>query len=215
MGFLLAILFLLLGIRGAAANGVPVQIFLDYLPFKATWEAANGARGVAVVASNDEQVRVMAQRLPQPPAGLVYYAWLEEVEGGFLPVGELVYAGDGTASIDQPMPNLPYSENFAWVLVSLERPGAIAQAPAAEIALAGRLPNPVALPVTGDEVPSLLPVTGGLGKAPQNTAAANLWLPVALLALGATAAVGLRWHGVSGADRARRTRASFWRQDKS
>lgn len=143
-----------------AANGVPVQIFLDHLPFKTTWEPARGARGVAVVAANDESVRVMAQSLPTPPDGQVYYAWLEQTEGGFLAVGALNYRNDGTASLEQHMPELPHSEHFSWVLVSLEDPAYIGNAPSVDVALAGRLPNAMALPPSGAESPSLLPVTG-------------------------------------------------------
>jgi hypothetical protein len=143
------------------ANGIPVQIFLDHLPFKATWSPAAGGRGVAVISANDEQVRVMAQNLPALPADQVYYAWLEQADGGFLPVGALRYASDGTASIDQHMEALPHSEAFSWVLISLEDPANVGNAPARDVALAGKLPNALALPPTGNQVPALLPVTGG------------------------------------------------------
>lgn len=148
------------GTVSVSANGIPVQVFLDHLPFKTTWQPANGGRGVAVVSANDEQVRVMAQNLPTPPAGQVYYAWLEKTAGGFLPVGVMNYQADGTASIDQHMEALPYSENFSWVLISLEDPASTGATPGLEIALAGRLPNPQALPPSISEAPALLPVTG-------------------------------------------------------
>lgn len=157
----LLLTFLGLTVSSTAANGIPVQIFLDHLPFKATWPPAAGGRGVAVVSANDEQVRVMAQNLPALPAGQVYYAWLEKVDGGFLPVGALRYSGDGTASIDQRMEALPHSEAFSWVLISLEEAIDVGIAPGTDIALAGKLPNALALPPTGNQLPSLLPVTGG------------------------------------------------------
>jgi hypothetical protein len=156
----LAVVLLLLTPRTIHANGIPVQVFLDYLPFKSTWEAAKLGRGVAVIASNDEVVRVNAQNLPQPPNGTVYYAWLEKTNGEYLSVGPLNYQPDGTASIDQTMPELPYSENFAWVLISVENSGGIGSSPSSDIALAGRLPNPVALPETSNSAPEFLPVTG-------------------------------------------------------
>lgn len=163
---------LLIGAQQAVrANGIPVQVFLDHLPFKTTWEPASNGRGVAVVASNDEQVRVMVKNLPQPPAGSVYYAWLEKAAGGYLSVGALNYLPEGTASIDQNMPDLPYSENFAWVLVTVEQPSSIGPEPSADIALAGRLPNPLAIPATSSETPEMLPVTGG----------ESTWSPTALL----------------------------------
>lgn len=158
---MLALSFLLAWPQITNANGIPVQVFLDHVPVKTTWNAASGGRGVAVVASNDEQVRVMAQNLPAPPQGSSYYAWLERVGGSFLPVGELRYQSDGTASLDQPMPGLPYSENFTWVVISLEDPQALGSRPSADIALAGRLPNAEALPLAGNDAPALLPVTGG------------------------------------------------------
>ncbi len=164
-----------------AANGVPIQIFLDHLPFKTTWEPANGARGVAIVASNDEEVRVMAQNLPSPPSGQVYYAWLEQAEGGFLSVGALDYRSDGTASLDQQMPELPHSEHFSWVLVSLEDPGYIGNAPGVNVALAGRLPNALALPLRGNETPALLPVTGATLPGSTWFASPLMWIALALL----------------------------------
>lgn len=155
-----AILLWFLVTTPVAANGVSVEIFLDHLPFKTTWSPAAGGRGIAVVGANDEQVRVMAQNLPAPPAGKVYYAWLERTTGGFLAVGALSYLNDGTASIDQHMPELPYSENFSWVLISLEDMRSVGAAPSIDVALAGRLPNAMALPPAGGESPALLPVTG-------------------------------------------------------
>lgn len=161
--FIAGLLLALAGLTAspAAANGIPVQIFLDHLPFKATWSPAVNGRGVAVVSANDEEVRVMAQNLPSPPAEQVYYAWLEQVDGGFLAVGALRYASDGTASIDQHMESLPHSEAFSWVLISLEDPAHVGSAPSTDVALAGKLPNALALPPTGNQVPALLPVTGG------------------------------------------------------
>ncbi|MFZ1754865.1 MAG: anti-sigma factor [Caldilineaceae bacterium] len=179
---LLALLFLLAWVDGASANGIPVQIFLDHVPVKTTWAAAEGGRGVAVVASNDEQVRVMAQNLPVPPSGSSYYAWLEKDGGGFLPVGALIYQSDGTASLDQPMPGLPYSENFLWVLISLENPQAIGSQPSPDIALAGRLPNAEALPLSGNDAPALLPITGAQSSGPS---------PTTVLLIALLAAVGL------------------------
>lgn len=158
--FTVASLYMGWGWSPAAANGVPVQIFLEHTPFKATWSPAAGGHGMAVVAANDEQVRVMAQNLPAPPAPKVYYAWLEQAAGGFLPVGILDYNSDGTASLTQTVRDLPYSENFSWVLVSVEDPGQVGSAPGPEIALAGRLPNAMALPHQVDQLPALLPVTG-------------------------------------------------------
>lgn len=158
---MLALSFLLAWPGITNANGIPVQVFLDHVPVKTTWDAASGGRGVAVVSSNDEQVRVMAQNLPAPPAGTSYYAWLERVGGSFLPVGELLYQSDGTASLDQSIPGLPYSENFTWVVISLESPQSRGSRPSADIALAGRLPNAEALPLAGNDAPALLPVTGG------------------------------------------------------
>lgn len=177
LGFvlLLALTLLLAWTQTTQANGIPVQVFLDHVPVKTTWAAATDGRGVAVVASNDEQVRVMAQNLPAPPEGTSYYAWLEQVGGGFVPVGSLRYQSDGTASLDQPMPGLPYSDNFTWVIISLEDPQALGARPGADIALAGRLPNAEALPLTGNDTPALLPVTGG--------AAGNSSLSILLLAL--------------------------------
>lgn len=157
---LLALLFLLAWANEGRANGIPVQIFLDHVPVKTTWAAAERGRGVAVVSANDEQVRVMAQSLPTPPPGTSYFAWLERVGGGFLPVGPLLYQSDGTASIDKEMPGLPYSENFSWVLISLEDPQSVGGRPGPDIALAGRLPNAEALPLAGNDAPQLLPVTG-------------------------------------------------------
>jgi hypothetical protein len=155
------ILFALsLSVQTARANGIPVQVFLNYLPLKSTWAPAGDGRGLAVISANDEQVQVMVQNMPEPPDGSAYHAWLELVEGGFLSVGVLSYRSDGTASLNQSVPGLPYSENFSWVLVSVEPAGEAREAPGADIALAGRLPNPVALPGPFNEPPQLLPVTG-------------------------------------------------------
>ncbi|HRJ43861.1 MAG: hypothetical protein KJZ86_11050 [Caldilineaceae bacterium] len=188
----LSLLFLLIGAGAGQANGIPVQIFLDHVPVKTTWTAADGGRGVAVVSANDEQVRVMAQNLPAPPDGVGYFAWLERVGGSFLPVGPLLYQSDGTASLDQEMPNLPYSESFSWVLISLEAPHSIGSRPSADIALAGRLPNAEALPLAGGDTPQLLPVTG------TQTQSATSGMPVVLIIV-LLCAIGLlgtlRLHG--------------------
>ncbi|MCB0112622.1 MAG: hypothetical protein KDD84_00960 [Caldilineaceae bacterium] len=193
MPWLVAVLLFLLAAVPVAANGVPVEIFLDHLPFKTTWDPAVNARGMAVVAANDESVRVMAQNLPQPPAGQVYYAWLEQAEGGFLAVGALNYLNDGTASIDQHMPELPHSEHFSWVLVSLEDIRYVGSAPSIDVALAGRLPNAMALPPTAGESPSLLPVTGAEGAASHNwLGLPALWVLILLFALTTTLLVARR-----------------------
>lgn len=184
---LISLLLLAIGMGRAEANGVPVQIFLDFLPFKSTWQPASEGRGVAVVSANDELVRVMAQNLPAPPQGRAYFAWLERVEGSFLAVGALSFSSDGTASLDQPMEDLPYSENFAYVLVSLEAVDALGANPADEIALAGRLPNPVALPPVNSQAPPLLPITGAAGAGIDSTG----FLPFAALLLGGLGVLGL------------------------
>lgn len=190
----IALLLLLSWADVSRANGIPVQVFLDHVPLKATWEPASGARGVAVVSANDEKVRVMAQNLPTPPSGSSYYAWLERATGGFLPVGPLAYQSDGTASVDQSMPGLPYSENFSWVLITLENPDAVRSRPGPDVALAGRLPNAEALPLAGNEAPQLLPVTGGAGGG----LSLPLLLGMALLGAGALWGV-LRLRGRSSA----------------
>ena len=161
VGFVIGIILAFVPGSMIHANGVPVQIFLDYLPFKSTWEPARNGNGVAIVAANDEMVRVQTQKLPAPPEGHGYFAWLEQTDGGYLPVGELNYQPDGTASITQRIPDLPYSENFAWVLVTVEALEGQKTIPSDDVALAGRLPNPLALPVGSEEAPDLLPVTGG------------------------------------------------------
>lgn len=193
----LAALLWVMGSSPVAANGIPVQVFLDHLPFKATWQPANGGRGVAVVSANDEQVRVMAQNLPTPPAGQVYYAWLEKAEGGFLPVGSMNYQSDGTASIDQHMEALPYSENFSWVLISLEDPTQIGAGPSLEIALAGRLPNPQALPLRSNESPALLPVTGAEAAIQESGNGAITLAIVLLLSVVTVFFVAIRRSGMA------------------
>lgn len=189
-----AILLWFLITTPAAANGIPVEIFLDHLPFKTTWSPAAGGRGIAVVAANDEQVRVMAQNLPAPPAGKIYYAWLEQTQGGFLPVGALSYLNDGTASIDQHMPELPHSEYFSWVLVSLEDMRYIGDAPSIEVALAGRLPNAMALPPAGGESPALLPVTGGHADTSGWLGLPLLWVLILLVMMLATIFLARQMH---------------------
>jgi len=175
LALLIVVCALLAGAGVSRANGIAVQVFLDHIPVKTTWSPADGGRGVAVISANDEQVRVMAQNLPVPPSGASYYAWLEQANGQFLPVGALIYQSDGTASLDQPMPGLPYSENFSWVLISVEAAGAVGAQPSADVALAGRLPNADALPLTGNQSPQLLPVTGG-----NHAANPSIALPVLL-----------------------------------
>lgn len=193
----IAFLLILLTATTVSANGVPVEIFLDHLPFKTTWEPAAKGRGIAVVAANDEEVRVMAQNLPMPPAGQVYYAWLEQTEGGFLSVGALNYLSDGTASISQHMPELPHSEHFSWVLISLEDMRQVGSAPSIDVALAGRLPNPMALPPTGGESPSLLPVTGAeQGGSPAWLGLPLLWALFLIFAVTSTVIYSRQMHFV-------------------
>lgn len=189
LALLIVVCALLAWVDVGRANGIAVQVFLDHIPVKTTWGAAEGGRGVAVISANDEQVRVMAQNLPAPPSGASYYAWLEQTDGLFLPVGALLYQSDGTASLDQPMPGLPYSENFTWVLISVESPGAVGSQPSADIALAGRLPNAEALPLAGNQSPQLLPVTGGENAGSQPTTLPVLLLIALLAVTGAIAAL--------------------------
>ncbi|GEM_PF-3873470 len=194
MWVLLVLAVLELGIwaHPVRANGVPVEVYLDFVPMKANWTPAQHGQGVAVLSANDEEVQVRAQDLPAPPVGMVYYAWLEKVDGSFLPVGPLAYAEDGTATITQPMPNLPYSENFAWVLVALEFPDRVGTAPSDQIALAGRLPNPVALPVEGNQAPELLPVTGRAAAATRGLWPPTGWAVAVLVIAGVIAWQWLR-----------------------
>ncbi len=206
----LAVLELGIWVHPVRANGVPVEVYLDFVPMKANWTPAQHGQGMAVLSANDEEVRVMAQDLPAPPVGMVYYAWLEKVDGSFLPVGPLAYAEDGTATITQRMPNLPYSENFAWVLVALEFPDRVGTAPSGQIALAGRLPNPVALPVEGNQAPELLPVTGRAAPATRGLWPPTGWAVAVLVIAGVIAWQWLRRQRTAQS----RIRATAYDQDK-
>lgn len=180
----LVFLFLFfLNATGAVANGVPVKIFLNYLPDVSTW-GPQAATGEAVLAVGEGWATVSVQGLPKLEDD-VYVAWVIPKEGAAVPIGKFNTDAAGTGDFEIRQLSIP-EKPYRLFLITVEPDSDRYLAPGSRRSIAGRFPDPelrapppapttpsrgdgsdsgtassLARPVASTPAPQMLPVTGG------------------------------------------------------
>lgn len=157
---LIGLVLLLLPTGPASANGVPVRVFLSYLPDVSNWGPQN-ATGEAVVAVGEGWVTIQVQGLPKLQ-GEVYVAWIVPKVGAAFPVGKFNTDDAGGGSFELrglSMPREPYRLFLITVEPDLEQ----YPAPGGRRSIAGRFPDPELLRPATPAPPTATPSPPGLG----------------------------------------------------
>jgi hypothetical protein len=200
----------------AYADGVPVKIYLDYLPGISNW-GPQTAGGTAVVAIADEYLTLDVQGLPVLSPGQHYGVWLQSrADRKYYAVGAFAVDGSGKAHFEVHNDGVPYQE-YRMLLITVEPATGGGPGPSADYSVAGMIPIDTATvtasfddaglgtpgldengtPVPGSAVtisgprPAYLPTTGGPAAKPGALDYAG-----GALLLVAAAGAFLRWHAV-------------------
>ncbi len=212
----LAVLILCRLASPAYADGVPVKIYLNYLPGFSNW-GPQTAGGTAVVAIADEYVTLDVQGLAALGNGQHYGVWLQSrANRKYYAVGAFAVNSSGKAHFDVHNDGVPYQE-YRMLLITVEPATGGGPGPSAQDSIAGIIPIDTATatpafdntglgtpgvgdngtPVPGSAVtivgpkPAYLPTTGGQGAQP----GALDYAGGALLLAAATGAF-LRWRNL-------------------
>lgn len=170
------------------ANGVPVRLFLNYLPDTSNW-GPQTATGSAMVGVGDGFVQLSVTGLPVLN-GERYTVWLLPQDGSdWLPIGTFNVEETGTGDFGWTPEVFPYQEYYLIVVTVEPDPDSDGK-PDSRISLVGHFPNSETAPMTPtyyssseaqdnevEERPARLPVTGGVL---QPSAAEETSLPTAL-----------------------------------
>lgn len=149
----------------ASANGVPIEVFLSYLPDISNW-GPEDAVGQVVVSIGEGWVTIEVQGLP-PLEDEVYVAWIVPKTGAAFPVGKFNTdaAGGGVFELrDLSLPREPYRLFLITVEPDLDE----YPAPGGRRSIAGRFPDPELLRPATPAPPTATPGpegTGGGGNA--------------------------------------------------
>lgn len=140
----------------AAANGVPVKIFLSYLPELSNYGATT-ASGVAQVSIGEAWVEVKAEGLPQLE-GLQYEAWLVTADDEkMISMGKFFSDADANVDYYAEFDNIPALE-YRYFVISVESVPDPDLATADERrTIAGVFPNTRLEVVSGTPTPTLAP----------------------------------------------------------
>lgn len=132
-------LLFLLSAAGALGNGVPVKVFLNYLPDISNWgpEVANGE---AVLSVGEGWVTVSVQGLPKLQDE-VYVVWLLPREGAAIPIGKFNTDDAGAGDFEIRGLSLP-QKPYELFLLTVEQDLAQYRAPGSRRSIAGRFPDP-------------------------------------------------------------------------
>ncbi|MBS1253996.1 MAG: hypothetical protein MAG451_03052 [Anaerolineales bacterium] len=139
ISILIALCMLILGATGARGNGVPVKVFLDYLPDVSNSGPETG-RGEAVLAVAEGWATISVEGLPKLQDE-VYVAWIVPHQGAAIPIGRFNTdrAGTGDFAIRElSVPDKPYK----LFLITIEQDSVQYQAPGDRRSIAGRFPDP-------------------------------------------------------------------------
>lgn len=182
-----ALCLFFLSAPGAMGNGVPVKVFLNYLPDVSTW-GPETASGEAVLAVGEGWAAVSVRGLPKLQ-GRSYVAWLIPKQGAAIPIGKFNTDDAGIGDFGIRGLSLP-EKSYKLFLITVEPDSDQYQAPGDRRSIAGRLPDPelrgggpppvpttpgtggsgpdtgtgssLAQPVPTEPAPVMLPVTGGI-----------------------------------------------------
>ncbi|OGO39686.1 MAG: hypothetical protein A2Z04_07365 [Chloroflexi bacterium RBG_16_57_9] len=155
-------------------NGVPVQLFLNYLPDVSNW-GPETASGTAIVATGEGYVTLKVQGLPHLNDAR-YQIWLIPREGEPVAVGKFNVEASGSADFKTTGLKLPATV-YKLLVITVEPEPDTSPQPDARRSLVGRFPDPALKTVTAGSVPGsassapgqplplnlprTLPVTGG------------------------------------------------------
>lgn len=138
-----------------AANGAPIKIFLNYLPEFSNY-GPNDATGVALVSIGEAWIDLEADGLPQL-SGQFYEAWLVETEtGAMISLGKFNSDPAGHVTYHAEFEQIPELD-YRYFVISVETdpdPGPEADT---RRTIAGVLPNPEIVIVSGTPTPTLAP----------------------------------------------------------
>ncbi|MBM4423044.1 MAG: NPXTG-anchored protein [Chloroflexi bacterium] len=188
--FALALLLLLAIAPWVSANGNNQVIFLTFLPDVSNF-GNQSASGIAIVDLHTGEVSVQATSLT-PVSGSAYHVWLAGPNlSGAVHIASLTSDGHLPTTITQ----LP-SQEYRYILLTLEADGEAPSAPGEKRSLAGVFPNSEALaPVEGvgssgqavvtDPPKSQLPNTGAIIPDRWLWAGAGVLAVLAVVAAGA------------------------------
>lgn len=172
----LAILLVVIATTRSTAwgNGVPVHLFLNYVPDVSNW-GPETATGTATVAVGEGNVTVKVQGLPQLTDAR-YQVWLMPREGEPVAVGKFNVAGTGSTEFKATNLKLP-EVTYKLLVITVEPDPDPSPQPDRRRSLVGRFPDPLLkVPLTGNipgggsgtpgkplptGIPLSLPVTGG------------------------------------------------------
>lgn len=147
---LAALCLVFAGAAGALGNGVPVKVFLNYLPDISNW-GPQTAGGEAVLAVGEGWATVSVQGLPKLQ-GEVYVAWVIPHRGAPIPLGKFNTDDAGTGDFEIRGLSVPH-EPYKLFLLTVERDSDQYQAPGDRRSIAGRFPDPE----LGGALPTLTP----------------------------------------------------------
>lgn len=136
-------------------NGVPVRVFLNYLPDVSTW-GPQTATGEAVVAVGEGWVTVSVQGLPKLPEDETYVAWLVPKEGETLPIGKFNTDDAGAGEFEIQDLSIP-EKTYKLFLITAEDNADQYAAPGNRRSIAGRLPDPELRGAVPPPVPTAAP----------------------------------------------------------
>jgi len=139
------------------SNGVPVQLFLNYLPDVSNW-GPETASGTAIVATGEGFVTLKVQGLPRLNDAR-YQIWLTPREGEPIAVGKFNVDATGRADFKATGLKLPATV-YKLLIITVEPEPDPNPQPDARRSLAGRFPDPALKIVTAGPVP------GGATSAP-------------------------------------------------
>ena len=139
----------------AAANGVPVKIFLNYLPEFSNYGSPQ-ATGVALVSFGEAWVDIQAEGLP-PVSGQLYEAWLARTEtGDMISLGKFNADASGRVAYHAEFEQLPEAD-YRYFFISVEPDPDPDPAADSRRTIAGIFPNAEVVKATGTPTPTLVP----------------------------------------------------------
>lgn len=140
-------MLLLLLATAVAANGVPVTLYLTWLPGVTNWENAQAASGSAIVSVSLGELKLEAESLPHLSNGQ-YEAWLvtEDMQQ-MVSMGRFNSDMVGHARFENVREDLP-SREYRFLLVSMEPEPDTDKASSGKWAIGGVFPDTSLLVVT-------------------------------------------------------------------
>lgn len=183
---------LMIGSTPATANGVPVKIFLNYLPELSNY-GSTSAGGVAQVSIGEAWVDLEADGLPQL-AGVQYEAWLVTSDDQMISLGMFNSDTGGHVDYFAEFDDIPVLD-YRFFVISVESvPDTNPDEADPRRSIAGVFPNARLEIVSGTPTATLepgitatpgapagLPVTGTVNLS---AVAAVIWLALGLLLVG-------------------------------